>query len=77
MTYYLLLPNDTEAEAISLGDESMGTFYPDQGMSVLNTIVNDQPEILEKVIIMNDNKKRLTLTEFFDILSKLTIRKLF
>ena len=78
MTYYLLLEGDTEKDAYYdtnvLGEESFGMFYTGQGMLALNNIVNKKPELLETIKILDDTKKSYTLTEFFDILSKLKIK---
>ena len=78
MTYYLLLKDDTEKDVYYdtnvLGEESFGTFYTGQGMTALNNIVNQRPELLETIKILDDYKKSYTLTEFFDILSKLKIK---
>ena len=79
MTYYILLPNDTEKDTKYstniLGEESFGVFYAEQGMNALNSIVKNTPELMPSIKILNENKKQYTLTEFFDILSKLKIRK--
>jgi hypothetical protein len=78
MTYYLLLENDTEKDVYFdtnvLGEESFGTFYTGQGMVALNNIVNKKAELLETIRILDDYKKSYTLTEFFDILSKLKVK---
>lgn len=80
MTYYILLPNDNEKDSKYstnvLGEESFGVFYSEQGMAALNNIVNNKPELLPHIKILNEHKKQLTLTEFFDIISSLRIRKL-
>jgi len=78
MTYYLLLEGDSEKDAYYdsnvLGEESFGMFYAGQGMVALTNIVNKKPELLETIKILDDTKKSYTLTEFFDILSKLKIK---
>ena len=78
MTYYLLLKDDTEKDVYFdsnvLGEESFGTFYTGQGMVALTNIVEKKPELLESIKILDDTKKSYTLTEFFDILSKLKVR---
>ena len=78
MTYYLLLKDDTEKDVYFdsnvLGEESFGTFYTGQGMVALNNIVNKKAELLETIRILDDYKKSYTLTEFFDILSKLKVK---
>ena len=56
-----------------LGEKSFGTFYAGQGMVALNNIVNQRPELLETIKILDDTKKLYTLTEFMDILSKLKV----
>tara|TARA_R110002051_G_scaffold141952_1_gene215256 strand:+ start:33 stop:272 length:240 start_codon:yes stop_codon:yes gene_type:complete len=77
MTYYLLLNGDSEKDTLYdtnvLGEESFGTFYTGQGMVALNNIVNQKPELLETIKILDDYKKSYTLTEFFDLLSKLKV----
>ena len=78
MTYYLLLKDDSEKDVYFdsnvLGEESFGTFYTGQGMVALNNIVNQKPELLETIKIFDDYKKSYTLTEFFDLLSKLKVK---
>ena len=77
MTYYLLLKDDTEKDVYFdsnvLGEESFGTFYAGQGMVALTNIVNQKPELLETIKILDDYKKSYTLTEFFDLLAKLKV----
>ena len=77
MTYYLLLEDDTEKDVYFdsnvLGEESFGTFYTGQGMIALTNIVNQKPELLETIKILDDYKKSYTLTEFFDLLTKLKV----
>jgi hypothetical protein len=78
MTYYLLLNGDSEKDTLYdtnvLGEESFGTFYTGQGLVALNNIVNQKPELLETIRILDDYKKPYTLTKFFDILSKLKVK---
>jgi len=78
MTYYLLLEGDSEKDVYFdsnvLGEESFGTFYTGQGMVALNNIANKEPKLIETIKILDDYKKSYTLTEFFDILSKLKIK---
>ena len=77
MTYYLLLKGDTEKDVLFetnvLGEESFGKFYTGQGMRAFHNIVNNKPELLEDITILDDHKKQYTITEFMDILSKLKI----
>ena len=76
MTYYLLLSGDTKNDYHDtnvLGEESFGKFYTGQGMVFFHNIVNNKPELLEDITILDDHKKHYTITEFMDILSKLKI----
>ena len=76
MTYYLILSGDTKNDYHDtnvLGEESFGKFYTGQGMKAFHNIVNNKPELLEDITILDDHKKQYTITEFMDILSKLKI----
>jgi len=80
MVYYIMLPDDTikdtKYSSNMLGEESFGVFYADQGMIALNRITNKFPERLSEVKIITEHKEELTLTEFFDRLSKFKIRRM-
>jgi hypothetical protein len=79
MTYYLLLNGDSEKDALYetnvLGEESFGTFYPSVGFMILSRIINQQPELLESLQILDDHKKSYTITKFLDKLEKWRIKK--
>ena len=78
MTYYLLLEGDTEEDALYdtniLGEESFGTFYHSIGFIMLNRIINDKPELLESIQILDDHKNSYTLTKFLDELEQWKIK---
>jgi|TARA_Y100000296_G_scaffold69359_1_gene83147 hypothetical protein len=78
MTYYLLLEGDTEEDALYdtniLGEESFGTFYPSVGFMMLNRIINEKPELLESIQILDDHKNSYTLTNFLDELEQWKIK---
>ena len=79
MTYYLLLNGDTEKDVIYetnvLGEESFGVFYPSIGFSIMSKIINDRPELLEDIKILDDHKTSHSITEFLDKLDKWRIKK--
>ena len=79
MTYYLLLKGDTEKDTLFetnvLGEESFETFYPSIGFIILNRIINQQPELLESLQILDERKKSYTITKFLDKLEKWKIKK--
>ena len=78
MTYYLLLKGDTEKDVLYetnvLGEESFETFYPSIGFIILNRIINDNPEIVETVKILDEQKNPYTITEFIDKLEQWKIK---
>ena len=79
MTYYLLLDGDTEKDVIYetnvLGEESFDTFYPSVGFMMLHRIINQQPELLESIQILDEQKKSYSITEFLDKLGEWKIKK--
>ena len=80
MTYYILLPDDNNFDALGsqnvLGEESFGSFYPEQGFKALFRIVDTSPELLSDIQILNDRGVQFTLTEFLDKLNSLSIKKM-
>ena len=79
MTYYLLLKGDTEKDAMYetnvLGEESFEVFYPSIGFILMNRIINDKPEFIEHIEILDDHKTPHTITEFLDKLENWRIKK--
>ena len=79
MTYYLLLEEDTEQDALFssniLGEESFGKFWPDEGLKALYTMKNQKPHLLSQVVVKNEKNEKLTLEEFLDVISTLKIEK--
>ena len=79
MTYYLLLSGDSEKDSLYetnvLGEESFETFYPSVGVMILSRIVNQQPELLESLQILDEQKNSHTVTEFLDKLEQWKIKK--
>ena len=79
MTYYLLLDGDTEKDSLYetnvLGEESFETFYPSIGFTILNKIINQQPELLESLQILDEQKTTYTITEFLDKIEQWKMKK--
>ena len=79
MTYYLLLSGDSEKDTLYetnvLGEESFDTFYPSVGFMMLHRIINQQPELLESIQILDEQKKLYSITEFLDKLGEWKIKK--
>ena len=79
MTYYLLLEGDSEKDVYFdsnvLGEESFGVFYPSIGFNIMSKIINDRPELLEDIKILDDHKTSHSITEFLDKLEKWRIKK--
>ena len=64
MTYYLLL----NGSHVEIGEESLGKFWPSDGLKALYKIMNENPEMLSEITIKTDQDEQLTITEFIDIL---------
>ena len=79
MTYYLLLKGDTEKDVIYetnvLGEESFGVFYPSIGFNIMSKIINDRPELLEDIKILDEQKNYYSITEFLDRVEKWRIKR--
>jgi|6_EtaG_2_1085325.scaffolds.fasta_scaffold52419_3 hypothetical protein len=73
MIYFILLPGDTKEdlylETNLLGEDSFGTFYGGSGYKVLTKIIDKKPELLESVTVLTDTGQKLSVEEFFTILS--------
>ncbi len=79
MVYYLLMPGDTEEDALNeanlIGEDSFGVFWAGTGLKTLMSIVDKQPELLPLVKIRSDmSKKSYSIEEFLTAIQKLQIR---
>ena len=78
MQYYLMMPSDTEQDALNeanlLGEESLGNFWPGSGLAVLMTLVDKAPEALLSVRILTDRNQTLGVGEFLEKISILNIK---
>jgi prephenate dehydrogenase len=79
MKYYLLLSGDSEKDSIYetnvLGEESFGTFYPSAGFMILKRIVDQNPDVVESIKIIDEQKNSHTITSFLDKLEQWKIKK--
>lgn len=77
MTFYIKL--DTEPNTVLqydsaiLGQTTSTYFYPDRGFNKFTKIVNEFPELLERLQILDDNKKSYTAIQFLKKIEKLKI----
>jgi hypothetical protein len=78
MQYFILLPGDTEKDALNeanlLGESSFDVFWAGTGLKILMHMVNNEPEALMTAKIMSDSGKKLSITEFLDEIKKLKVR---
>ena len=78
MTYFILHKKESKENLMFssniLGEESLGSFYPEQGWTALNNMIHKSPESLENYTILNEQGKKYTLTEFLDTVEKLKIK---
>ena len=68
MTYYILLSEDSEQDsyyhANQLGESSFKKFYCDEGYKVLIKLIQDYPDKLQDVQIIDSSKQTYTIEEF-------------
>jgi hypothetical protein len=73
MIYYILLQGDSIEELWDdniLGEESFGTLYTGNGFKALNNIVVRQPNLLESVTIIDEQKNQYSIEEFLNLIQK-------
>ena len=79
MTYFLMHKFESKENLMYssniLGEESLGTFYPEQGWIALNNMINNSPESLPNYQILDEQGKTYSVTEFLDVDEKLKIKR--
>ena len=62
MTYFLMHKFESKENLMYssniLGEESLGTFYPEQGWVALHNMMNNHAEMLENYIILDEKGKK-------------------
>jgi len=71
---YFLLHKDQPDEYLLIGTDSLGSFWPDQGLQALMNIVYNTPEHLPTVEIKTTNNEVISIAEFLDRIKKLRVR---
>jgi hypothetical protein len=78
MQYYILLPGDTEKDAMLdtnlLGESSFGTFYAGMGLKALMRMVDRKPEMLKDVTIKTDTNQTLSVEGFLTQIQNLKVK---
>ena len=79
MRYYILYPNNTEADTINdvnqLGDENgFGVFWANRGFNILLNAVDQNHEVSGHLIIKDEKGKGYSIEEFLDKIKKLKVR---
>ena len=79
MTYFILNKKESIENLMfssnQLGEESLGSFYPEQGWVALMNMINTSPESLENYSIFDEKGGQYTITEFLDKVEKLKIKR--
>lgn len=77
MQYYILLPGDTEKDAMLdtnlLGESSFGKFYAGSGLQALMKMVDKKPEMLKLVTIKTDSGQVLSVEGFLTQIQNLKV----
>tara|TARA_Y100000389_G_C17395218_1_gene482140 strand:- start:117 stop:362 length:246 start_codon:yes stop_codon:yes gene_type:complete len=79
MTYYIMLPGDSEKEVYFdsnlLGENTgFGVFWAGLGLKVLMEMVDKNPDMLPDVSIKTDKGKTLSVEEFLTQIKGLKVR---
>ena len=78
MTFFILHKEEKKENLMfssnQLGEESLGSFYPEQGWTSLMNMINTSPESLKNYIILDEKGTKYTITEFLDLVEKLKIK---
>ena len=77
MVYYILGKNEDKENLMFstniLGEESFGSFYPEQGFIALHNIIHTKPEKINDFSIIDEQGKKYSVTEFLDVVEELKI----
>lgn len=71
---YFLIHKDQPNDYLLIGIDSLGSFWPDQGLQALMNIVDKSPEDLPSVEIKTSSNEVLSIAEFLDRIKKLRVR---
>jgi len=71
---YFLIHKDQPSEYLLIGTDSLGSFWPDQGLQALMNIVEKTPEKLAEVDIKTGINEVISISEFLDRIKKLRVR---
>ena len=71
---YFLIHKDQPSEYLLIGTDSLGSFWPDQGLQALMNIVNNTPEQLSAVEIKTSGAEVISVSEFLERIKTLRVR---
>lgn len=78
MDYYILLPADTETDAMNetnlLGTTSFRIFWGAQGLITLMKISDENPEMLPHIRIITSAGDNISVEKFMNDIDKLEVR---
>jgi len=72
ITYYLILPDYSEPIPIGV-DNGYGKFWTDLGFEILDNLINNKPELLDGIKIVNHLQKEISITMFLDKIARLKL----
>ena len=79
MTFYIMLPGDTKEslmyESNLLGEDSFDSFYPAQGFEALMNLVNNSPDVLDSVTILDHTGKKYSIEDFLTKVNGMKFRR--
>ena len=78
MKYYIMMPGDNAESAMFetnlLGEASFKVFWAAQGLTVLMSMVDRAPEMLEAVTIKTEKGESISVEQFLERIQNLSVR---
>ena len=71
---YFLIHKVQPSDYLLIGTDSLGSFWPDQGLQALMNIVDKTPDELVNVEIKTGSNEVISVSEFLDRIKKLRVR---
>tara|TARA_R110002126_G_scaffold89526_1_gene213806 strand:- start:126 stop:362 length:237 start_codon:yes stop_codon:yes gene_type:complete len=76
MTYYLIIPEEVQINVPSvtpLGEVSFKNFWTESGWNILNSLIEQEPELAEVITVKDQSGKLLTIEQFLTKINGLKV----
>ena len=76
MTYYLVIPKEVQSNVpsvTSIGDVSFKNFWTESGWKILNSLIEQEPELAEIITVKDQTGKTYTIEQFLTEINGLKV----